>query len=644
MNYNVHYDIAALVITCIIGIHFYLKRSIRTGHTQVFSTLLFFCIVSNVLDIVTSFTIEFFSRVPLVANYLMNMLYFIFLVGITAVYYIYIIIQAKEETLSVRFKTVMVIPMIMAVILVLTTAWTKWIIYFDDQGMYHHGKYIFLIYTIELFYVLVTLVTITLNRDKFENKQIFTVVFYSITGFSALGIQSMYNDLLVLHFAFAIALLLMYLSLENPKDYIDSSLEVYNKNALLENAKVNIRNDRKFQILALKVDGLKYIKETMGNKAELAVLKQVSSVLKQNIGKNHLYYISDDTFAILGSPGKEKWDEYIGMAWDRFDKKFEYNGVGITLSLHMCMIAYPHTFTRLEDIMDMIEYSLLEANSRNKREVVYASDDVLVKGRRELKIVQKMKQALKDMTFQVYYQPIYSVEKKYYTSAEALIRLIDDELGFISPEEFIPLAEQSGLILDIGEFVFREVCRFISTERLWQKGIEYVDVNLSVVQCMQEKLYEKLFEIMDEYRLDYNYVNLEITETAAVISSDVLVNNMNRLKEKGVKFSLDDYGTGYSNTANLIKYEFHTIKLDKSIVWSAMENKKAMLALKHTIAMIKDLEMKLVAEGVENLEQAQQLEAMGCDFFQGYYYHRPVNGVNFLSEISNRFIERNGAI
>ena len=206
-------------------------------------------------------------------------------------------------------------------------------------------------------------------------------------------------------------------------------------------------------------------------------------------------------------------------------------------------------------------------------------------------------------------------------------------MGFISPDEFIPVAEKKGLILEIGDYVFREVCHFMTEQKIWELGIETIHINLSVVQCMQEQLYEQLVRIMDEYQVDYFRVHLEITETAAVVSEDTLWANMQRLIDVGVEFALDDYGTGFSNTMAVIKYPFRTIKLDKSMVWDSMKNKKAMSVLKHSISMIKDMNMDVVAEGVEEQEQAHKLAEMGCDYFQGYYYSKPVCGEAFVEKV-----------
>lgn len=281
--------------------------------------------------------------------------------------------------------------------------------------------------------------------------------------------------------------------------------------------------------------------------------------------------------------------------------------------------------------MDSIDYSANIPYESNDGEVIRAGGEILAGKRRESKILQIMKNALANGTFQVYYQPIYSTSQEKFHSAEALIRLYDNELGFISPEEFIPMAEKNGMILKIGEFVFRTVCRMMARERIWEKGIDYIEINLSVVQCMQEDICEMLYGIMDEYDIPYSCINLEVTETT--IAKDVLWDTMERMTVGGVTFSLDDYGTGYSNLTNVIKYPFHIVKLDKSMVWYAMENETAMRALRHTVAMLQDLDMCIVAEGVETKEQKDILQEMGCEYLQGYYFSKPVPEKEFLEKM-----------
>jgi len=153
---------------------------------------------------------------------------------------------------------------------------------------------------------------------------------------------------------------------------------------------------------------------------------------------------------------------------------------------------------------------------------------------------------------------------------------------------------------------------------------------------MQENLAEKFLNIMKELELPSEFIKLEVTETAAVVSSACLSMNMNALVDQGVKFALDDYGTGFSNAVSLIEYPYNTIKIDKSVVWAAMDNENAKKVLKHSISMLKSLEMNIVAEGVETLEQANELAEMGCDFFQGFYYSKPIPGEAFLEFVKKQ--------
>ena len=160
--------------------------------------------------------------------------------------------------------------------------------------------------------------------------------------------------------------------------------------------------------------------------------------------------------------------------------------------------------------------------------------------------------ALEEGSFQVYYQPIYSIPHGKFISAEALIRLFDSQYGFISPELLITAAERNGAIHRIGAYVFEQVCQFIASDDFRRLGLDYIEVNLSVAQCMNSDLPETLFAIMEKYHVPSDKINLEITETAAAYAQRVLSENLDKLTKAGISFSLDDYGTGYSNMKRVI--------------------------------------------------------------------------------------------
>ena len=206
--------------------------------------------------------------------------------------------------------------------------------------------------------------------------------------------------------------------------------------------------------------------------------------------------------------------------------------------------------------------------------------------------------ALANHKFNVYYQPIYSVTEQRFNSAEALLRLNDDKYGFISPELFIPAAEKSGAIHKIGAYVLEEVCSFIASDEYKSLGLDYIEINLSVSQCMQNNLANEVLDTLNKYHVSTDQINLEITETAASDSQKIMNENLDILNKAGVHFSLDDFGTGYSNIKRIASLPLDIIKLDKSFT-KLEENPKLQIILQNTINMIKDMDMKIVVEGVE---------------------------------------------
>lgn len=210
---------------------------------------------------------------------------------------------------------------------------------------------------------------------------------------------------------------------------------------------------------------------------------------------------------------------------------------------------------------------------------------------------------------------------------EALVRLKDTEtVGFVSPEIFIPIAEKKGMIMDIGKIVFEKVCHFFREHNLGKMGIDYIEVNLSSIQCVHPELPSQLKNIMEQYEINPRYMNLEITETASVESGEMLQKNMFYLREMGCSFSMDDFGTGYSNLSQMAEVIYDLVKIDKSLIWPCFDNKnsKSSAILKNVIHMLLELNVNIVAEGVETREMADYLIAQGVTYLQGFYFSKPL--------------------
>lgn len=413
--------------------------------------------------------------------------------------------------------------------------------------------------------------------------------------------------------------------MQNPLEYIDVQTSVYNRNLFKKTINGKLFKKENYYIVCVQIEGLSYINEKFGLHNGNVLLRQIATFLLGTDKNNGVYRISNRQFALVFFKPID-FNLVCTKIIERFEKAFNFNNINVNVNLwnYICCIQSSKDIATVNDVFDIIDYSLKEAKQNKKNSIVFASTDVLEKRRREIEITQAITNAIKNTSFQVFFQPIYSLREKKYTNIEALVRLIDENLGFIPPDEFIPIAEKNGDILAIGEIVLEKVCSFIKEYHPEDSGIKAIHVNLSVVQCMQENINIRLMNIIDKYCIPHNLIDFEITETTADNTSGTLDKIMKDFNQKGIHFSLDDFGTGYSNQSNIMQYPYSIVKIDKSMVWACDSNPKASISLKHTIAMIKDLEMRVLAEGVETEKHREFLKEIGVEFLQGYYFSRPI--------------------
>jgi EAL domain-containing protein (putative c-di-GMP-specific phosphodiesterase class I) len=244
------------------------------------------------------------------------------------------------------------------------------------------------------------------------------------------------------------------------------------------------------------------------------------------------------------------------------------------------------------------------------------------------RVYRSLVNAMENDAVEVYLQPLYSTVQQKPTRAEALARLKAEDGSFISPEAFISIAEGAGLINQLGEQIFEKVCVFAQENDLDALGIECINVNLSPLQCMSSELPERLFAIAEKHKVNMDKFHLEITESAMVDVS-VLRQQMGLIITTGSQFSLDDYGTGYSNLTRMASLPFANVKIDHSIVWDYFNGVNTFLP--YLISTFHNQGFEVTAEGVETREMKEGLEAMKCELLQGFYFSRPLPPDEFVT-------------
>lgn len=621
---DLSFNYAAVILSAALLFFFRSKKFFNSQENHTFWRVSVGVFVNAVLGVSAVCVYTFFDRVPLWTCYLINILYytamlfcicgyFVFITQITGIY--------RKKYCLILFWILHVLAT-MVLVFVCITPITKLVFFFDEKG-YHHGP-AFLVYVIALVVGLGLCCFCSVFYRKSMSILSQSLFYAAIPLVLGAAIIELTNDnIRLINFSAVLANYILYESLQNPSTYLDERLHLFNMTAFQNMIDAKIEKKNEFTVLAFELEGFNFVDQFLGVENGDKLLEDVCEECCDNL-KGSIYHLEGTQFAIISDKNSnDVKDNAEWISW-RFLSTFSIKRIDVTLSARMCGVNYPEIASNKDEILNAIIYSLAQASKDNTNEIVWATKERIQAYQRSAMITHILKRAIINRQFEVYYQPIYSTKRKGFKSAEALVRLNDDQLGFISPEEFVPIAEKNGLILEIGDFVFEQVCDFISSGEAATLDISYIEVNLSMVQCMQESLHSHLLEIMDRFRIPYNMIDFEITETFNISDNEILTKNMKSLMDAGCTFALDDYGTGFSNTSYLMEYPFKLVKLDKSFVWGAMESENARIILKNTVRMLKELDLKIVAEGVETKQQAQILIEMGCDYLQGYYFSTPI--------------------
>ncbi len=634
MRYEISFDIAACIIFLTILVLFYTKKKSPYRYNRMFALLLWICFGTAFFDSVGALTADATIMTPLWLRYVTNQLYILLQNCATPIYAMYIIMltNAGRRT-KPMYRALLAVPIVIVALLIITTPWTGYIFYFDETGIYKHGPLFIGLYIIVMYYFLIGFYFLR----KFSvglsfEKRLALYSFLPVVG-TGMIIQLLLPNYLVQVFTMSISLILLLFSVQNAEELLDNSTGAFGKEAFCDTINGDLLTKQNFCVLSIEISNYDYARRSIGLNRIDAVLKAVVDYLKSMYKKGIVGRMGANRFCVkLPTMSKHEMEEIAGQVKKRFSEVFDESSNAEILHVKVAHISCPKEADTIEQIVDIMDY----VSEKQSEDTIFDAADMDVSIRQNNHEIRRaIKDAIEQQSFQVYYQPIYSVKDRRIISAEALIRLQDEKLGFISPEIFIPMAEKEGYILEIGKFVFESVCSFYRRERLWERGIEYIEVNFSVIECMQHDLAGRLFHIMRDYQLPAHRINLEITETAMAYSSELLANTMHRLAEDGFTFSMDDFGTGYSNIASTYDLPFDCIKIDKSILWTSMANEKAYIVLKNTFALIKQLNKKIVMEGVENEEHISRLLELGCDYFQGYYFSKPVPGQQFVEYLAH---------
>lgn len=640
MSWNIAAECISTVMLCIIWNYSRQSHSLPTLKNKLFQVCFLTTFLAMTSNILSTICIQNTGVIPLWVNWPVTTIYFIAtpLMGVIYFYYALSILYENQPRFPKRWLFLL-LPAAVYLLMVISNPFTGCLFSLSLEARYEQGPLIITTYLVFYIYCLFTCVTVVALGKRVDPTIRNILACFPLIAALVVIIQQLFPEVILSGSAATCALLILYLYLQNKQISIDYLLGIPNHKEFLNSLQLQIKRhkDVSFTILLVSLRNFKQVNDTYGQQNGDEFLKTVCNYLSNTVKPYQLYRYNGDEFAVLiPESDKETVIRLVKAIDGRFNQPWKSRDFRCMIGTVIAVTTYPKSADTIEDLINALEYTVSVAKDGKNGNICYCGPGMLDHVKRRFKVIDVLKDALAQGGFQVYYQPIWSVEKQCFTLAESLLRLPATPLGPLYPSEFIPIAEETGLIVDITYYVLDTVCRFVHD--LLDSGItmlESVTVNFSGVQFSQHNPAEKVISIIESHGIPYRMIKIEITESVLAESRQELEKFIDLMHAKGVEVSLDDFGTGYCNLVSVLSMDVDVIKLDKSLLWAAQKDQKTAIMMKSLARSVHELGMRVVSEGVETDEQRAFAEECCCDWIQGYYYAKPMPGEDakrFLAE------------
>ncbi|WP_160055140.1 PAS domain S-box protein [Shewanella litoralis] len=392
------------------------------------------------------------------------------------------------------------------------------------------------------------------------------------------------------------------------------------------------RANSQVAVLFLDLDDFKKVNDTLGHSVGDELLIQAATRLQNTIRTDDVVgRLGGDEFIILFNDIHQQADVEIAAnkLLQQFYLPFQLESRELVSTISIGIALYPNDSVDAKELLRQADAAMYHSKEQGRNTYTFFTHKMNNDIHRRLQVEEQLRNALKTNELEVYFQPLVDIRNRNIIGAEALLRWHNLELGNVTPDEFIPIAEQTGLIISIGQFVLQSA--FIAAHH-WQTHFNNqfkIAINVSPKQFRENKFVDMLEALLTQYRIQPNSVELEITEGVLLSGDQIINNNLSAINDIGVSISMDDFGTGYSSLSYLRSYPFDTLKVDKSFINDITVDPGDLELVGAAIAMGHGLNLKVVAEGIETEEQYQLLNALKCDYGQGYLFSKPLPKAEF---------------
>lgn len=625
---NIQTQCCGMIVLLVLYLFYRRQEKLNLNTEKAYKRAFYITVLSIIMDILSIVAIVYMDMLPLHFVKWVCKTYLVSMVGValSSLLYIYADLYSKNGKYRSIIKKYIVIAVCGVIFIYVLPIY----IYYDVEKahVYTYGPSAIATYLFALSFVVMNTYSMIKHRDRINARRREAVFIWMSVWISAAIIQFVCKEILIIGYAFAIGIMVLYLKLENPEQNLDKRTGLFNQNAFMEYIQQLFVEGKRFSVFCLYFEDLfqQIMQEDLYENLSIEVSRYLLSIKHTRVFKN----AEDEIVLVFEDSGYA--EEIVDKLRHRFQDKWGKDG-SILLRLNGFFMQSLDMIAEAKDVSYLLRYVRENSRKYTDNNFLIVGEAIIVDMYEERMTEQMILNAIEKDRIEVFYQPIFSTKEQHFTCAEALVRIRDEENTLIPPGQFIGIAEKNGLIVKLGEIVFEKVCRLLSEWDARQYGLQYVEVNLSVVQCVYSNLADEFIRIMDEYGVTPSSINLEITESASVAAKNILLDNMKKLMDYGVHFSLDDFGTGQSNLNYIVDMPVHIVKFDKSMIDAYFANGKAKYVMEAAMHMVQGMQLDIVSEGIETKEQYESMRNMGIGYIQGYYFSRPLPEEEFVQFI-----------
>ena len=617
---------ALMMITLVV---FYFSRSrLPVRLNSIFLTLIVVQLLVLATDIVSTNMDEHYELFLPSALYVANTAFFVLYLLRIYCFHDFVLgllnLSAKD---SLALRLASVAPFGLSVFACASSFVTGWVFSIQADG-YHSGP-LYVVLAIAYFYYTILNVLLLLKcRNKARDRDLRAAVAFNLVLLAGAVVRLLLPRVLVMDTFCMVSMTIIYLAFLNPDLYLTKNGAAFNARGfrtLLDEPS----RQRNYFVLGFALCNYSQGRSFLGGRQMDDVVEAICRHVSATFPRATTFYLRGGRFALVGEEGAD-WDAMRAALLERFAQVWQVGEASIRLDVAFAVAdsaTNDETASVIADnlpiALDNVGFETVPTTLRDDTRPINVTQV-----NHQLSVMRSLEYAIEHDAVEAFFQPIYDGELRTIVGAEALARIRDANGQVISPGEFIPLAERSGQIHELGKQVLERTCAFIQANDIEKMGLRWINVNVSPIQCIEQNLAVQFDDVLRQYRVPAESIHLELTEQS-IVDYSVLQEQIVALESEGFRFVLDDYGSGYSNLTRVRQYPFVTIKIDMEVVWDYYRERDSLLP---TIMQgFRQMGLSITAEGIESEEMAQALTDIGSDYLQGYYFSKPLSPEEFVA-------------